>query len=157
MGSWAGCAESREGMAGPLGRGPGLGREGRSGKVRGREGETGNVFVACSAAAPGRRIWGVFENCSYCGNVCILCIDGTRGMGVEREILQEGMVYGCTSLEKTKPVRHREGTGDDSRWIDGWSAGTSVRARLLSPPRGLLHFTLLYFTLFYFIAYLQDP
>lgn len=49
MGSWAGCAESREGMAGPLGRGPGLGREGRSGKVRGREGETGNVFVACSA------------------------------------------------------------------------------------------------------------
>lgn len=91
MGSWAGCAASREGMAGPVGRGPGLGREGRSGKVRGREGETGKVLACCllcSAAAPGRRFWGVFENCSYCGNVCILCIEGTRGMGVERESLE---------------------------------------------------------------------
>lgn len=54
MGSWAGCTGSREGMAGPLGRGPGLGREGRSGKVRG--GETGKVLapaLVCSAAAPG--------------------------------------------------------------------------------------------------------
>lgn len=54
MGSWAGCTGSREGMAGPLGRGPGLWREGRSGKVRG--GETGKVLapaLVCSAAAPG--------------------------------------------------------------------------------------------------------
>lgn len=46
MGSWAGCTGSREGMAGPLGRGPGLWREGRSGKVRG--GETGKVACSCS-------------------------------------------------------------------------------------------------------------
>lgn len=74
-------------------------------------------------------------------------------MGVEREILQDVMVYGCARLKKQKPVPHR-GHCDDSRWMDGLRAqvyghkctGTTI----ITSTRTTSWWTLLYFTLLYF-------
>lgn len=78
-------------------------------------------------------------------------------MGGERETLQEVMVYGCRSLEKQRPVPHREGT---VMTVNGWmmSAVTSVRAQVYGhddyhhhhEDHFTMDFTLLYFILFYF-------
>lgn len=73
MGSWAWGAESREGMAGPLGRGPGLGREGRSGKVRGREGRQGRCLLPALPRDVGS---GEFLKIAPIVEMCVFCVLG---------------------------------------------------------------------------------